>query len=187
MDKLISTVKAGLTKGKGLKLLVIIGIVGIGLILISEFLPKKTATPSATSSAVSAGAVSDYKQEMQQRLSEILAAIEGVGKVDVMLTVSASEEVVFAQEVKEDESLEASKRTTARENSYVLVDGTASGKKEALVRKVLTPQISGVVIVCEGGANSVVKESIYKAVSVALEIPTNKIYVAKSATERLRK
>lgn len=186
MNKLIDTVKTKLTKEKGLRLVVLIGIIGMGLILLSGVLPKSSSTkPKATTNA----AITDvYKQEMQEKLSDILATIEGVGRVNVLLTVSASEEVIFAQEIKEDESLEASKRTTKRDNSYVLVDGSDSGgsKREALVRKILTPQISGVIVVCEGGANVAVKESIYKTVSVALEIPTNKIYVAKARAQGIR-
>ena len=52
-------------------------------------------------------------------------------------------------------------------------------KKEALVKKIQTPEISGVVIVCEGGGKSKVCEKIYRAVSTALGIPTTKIYVAE--------
>jgi stage III sporulation protein AG len=47
------------------------------------------------------------------------------------------------------------------------------------VKKIQTPEISGVVIVCEGGGKSKVCEKIYRAVSTALGIPTTKIYVAE--------
>ena len=63
------------------------------------------------------------------------------------------------------------------ENGYVIID--KGSEKEALVKKINNPSISGVVIVCEGGDDPKVCEKLYKAVSTALNIPTSKIYVAE--------
>ena len=46
------------------------------------------------------------------------------------------------------------------------------------------PTITGVLIVCEGGDNSAVRERIYKAVSTSLNIGTNQIYVTQKIKRR---
>ncbi len=89
--------------------------------------------------------------------------------MQVMLTVSSTEEYVYAETVK--------RGTSQAENSYVIID--KGSQKEALVKKVNNPSIKGVVIVCEGGDDPRVCEKIYKAVSTALDISTSRIYVAE--------
>ena len=60
-------------------------------------------------------------------------------------------------------------------NEIVITDN--DGKKEALVRKIIKPQICGVVIVCEGGGDIKVNERVLKAVSTVLGISSSKICV----------
>ena len=67
-------------------------------------------------------------------------------------------------------------RTSDRyENEIVITDN--DGKKEALVRKIIKPQICGVVSVCEGGGDIKVNERVLKAVSTVLGISSSKICV----------
>lgn len=110
-----------------------------------------------------------YEDETESRLKAILTEIEGVGKTEVLLTINSTEEYVYAETVKNGAS--------QTENGYVIID--KGSEKEALVKKINNPSISGVVIVCEGGDDPKVCEKLYKAVSTALNIPTSKIYVAE--------
>lgn len=110
-----------------------------------------------------------YEDETESRLKAILNEIEGVGKAEVLLTINSTEEYVYAETVKNGAS--------QTENGYVIID--KGSEKEALVKKINNPSISGVVIVCEGGDDPKVCERLYKAVSTALNIPTSKIYVAE--------
>ena len=110
-----------------------------------------------------------YEDETESRPKAILNEIEGVGKAEVLLTINSTEEYVYAETVKNGAS--------QTENGYVIID--KGSEKEALVKKINNPSISGVVIVCEGGDDPKVCERLYKAVSTALNIPTSKIYVAE--------
>ncbi len=110
-----------------------------------------------------------YAEQMQSKLKDILMTIEGVGKAEVLLTITSTEEYVYAESYKQS--------TSQAENSYVIID--KGSQKEALVKKINNPSISGVVIVCEGGDSSKICEKVYKAVSTALNIPTNRIYVTE--------
>lgn len=110
-----------------------------------------------------------YIEFTENRLSEVLMSIEGVGKAKVLVNVSSTEEYVYAEEFKQGSS--------STENEIVIIDSGSS--KEALIKKVKIPEISGIVIVCEGGDDPQVCEKVYKAVSTALKIPSSRIYVAE--------
>lgn len=154
---------------KLVKLILPIGILGMLLILLSDFIPQS----SAKNSAESAFDIALYQQDAERRLNDILSDIDGVGRVEIMLTLSGNESYDYAQEYKRS----STESTEQDENKYVLID--SGGKKEALVRTVENPTVSGIVIVCEGGDNSRVCERVYSAVSTAFDIPTSKIYVTK--------
>ncbi len=110
-----------------------------------------------------------YAQKIEEDLCEIIAVIEGVGELEVMVNLSGTREYVFAEEITNNGG--------RNENELVIIDNNS--EKEAVVKKINTPSISGAVIVCEGGDDPKICEKIYKAVSIALNLPTNRIYVAE--------
>lgn len=112
---------------------------------------------------------SGYRAEIEAELEDILSSIEGVGSVNVMVTVGSSEEYVYAQS--------SSRNNDKEEQDYVIIK---NGSKEgALVKRVKAPSVTGVVIVCDGGASSKVCERVYNAVTAALGIPSSRIYVTE--------
>lgn len=153
-----------------LKAAVAAGLLMIILILVSDFKgEEKKERSDADVNVLSFSSAEFYADETEKRLCETLTEIEGVGKAKVMLTITSTEEYVYAESIKSGAS--------QTENSYVIID--KGSQKEALVKKINNPAISGVLIVCEGGDDPKVCERIYNAVSTALNIPTNKIYVAE--------
>ncbi len=153
-----------------LKAAVAAGILAIVLILLSDMSDSGKKQKQEASDVSVDFAYSDlYSENLNAELSELLASIEGVGKARVMITVSSTEEYVYAEELK--------RGTSQAEKSFVIIDN--GSQEEALVKKINNPQISGVVIVCEGGDDPRVCEKIYKAVSTVLDIPTSKIYAAE--------
>ncbi len=151
------------------KLLILAGILLMIVILFwdsSDHEGKAASASEVNSDFITSDA---YAAELEKKLSEMLSVIEGVGKSKVLVNLTSTEEYVYAEEIKT-----GSGRT---ENSYVIVDG--GSEKEALVKKLNNPQISGIVIVCEGGDDPRICEKVYKAVATSLDIPTNKIYVTE--------
>jgi stage III sporulation protein AG len=150
--------------------IVILGILGIACILLSSFrTPKKEEIPQETEFSVE-----DYRLQLQSQLEDMLHSISGVGSVQVLVTIGGSEQYHYAQE---DEKLVTDQQVRTN-NTYVTIGGS---NKEALVESVSHPQITGVVVVCDGGSSNIVKESVYQAVSVACGIPTGCIYVTQAA------
>lgn len=170
MKKYIDLLKEKIGREKLLKFAFIAGIAGMLLILISDIAPKKSGNSEKTEYGIS----QSYRNEIRDELEDVLGRIEGVGRVKVMISFSGTEEYVFAEEVKASKS---DKFNSQMQNNYVVIE--KNGEKEALISKVNNPQISGVVVVCDGGDNAKVCESVYRTVSTVLGIPTKNIYVAK--------
>lgn len=175
-------VKRVMTPQKLRNLAILMGGLGILLILLSEFLPsaKDKASDQVYEESVNDSMLyaQAYRKDEEARLEAILSRLDGVGQAYVYLTVSCTEEVVYAKE----ESLEQSeaggqeRKTYSHNEKYVIVD--KKDGRQPLVTKTLTPKVGGVVVLCQGGGKPVVAERVANAVSRALELPTGKVYVA---------
>lgn len=103
---------------------------------------------------------------VEQQLEEILGQINGVGKVQVMLTLAAGEETVY----QSDENSSG--------NSTVLY-GTGSSREEALVRQTIPETYRGAVVVCQGADNAAVRLSVVQAVAALTGLGAYAICVIK--------
>ena len=165
--------------GKGRKIIMAAGIIGIALIVLSEFWPKQTAKTAAGTSA------DEYVQQTEQRLAEIVGSIEGAGECRVMVTLENGVEYVYAKEEKSNsdrvedtggDSTKLSQRDDT-EHSIIVVD-TDNGRQGLLVTEI-QPTVKGVVVVCQGGDQPQVQERIVQAVTTALNISTQRVCVTK--------
>ena len=170
MKKYIDFLKEKIGKEKLLRIALISGVAGMIIILVSDFVPFDESDNRKAGYTD----ISLYKEETENEIEEILSKIQGVGRVEVMITFSGTEEYIFAEEIKASKS---DKFSSQMQNEFVLIE--KNGEKEALVSKVNNPEISGVVVVCDGGYSDKVCESVYKTVSTVLGIPTKNIYVTK--------
>ena len=106
-----------------------------------------------------------YELRLEQRIRDVLKKVDGVGEVDVMLTLFSSSEGTRQQA---DESLR---------ESTVLAGSSGSG--EPVVEKELAPEISGIVISAQGGGNASVQKEISEAMQALFGLPAHKIKVLK--------
>ena len=171
MNKILSRLEAAFGRDKLIKAAVFLGIIGVILIVCCDSPPK--TQPSVETAAITEE-TERFRCDTEQQLKNILSTIKGVGKAEVMLTVSTTEEYIYAEKTEERREGE---NKQSRQTDFEIID--SGDRDEALVKKIIVPQISGVVIVCEGGGNSKTCEAVYKSVSTALGIPVSKIYVAK--------
>ena len=152
----------------------ICGAAGLLLIMISSLLPDSKAKGKETSRQNTG--ITDavkYCTDTEKRLEGFLADIDGAGKVRVYLTVGSDERYVYATEGR----CSRGENKTEEEERYVIVGG--GSEKNALVETIRAPEITGAVVACEGGESAQVRESIYKAVSAALDLSASRIYVTK--------
>lgn len=115
----------------------------------------------------------EYLNDIEKNLGRILESIEGVGETELMITLKGSTSKVYAKE----ESDNISQDKAESHFNYVMIENESDG----LLLSVENPDIMGAVVICEGGDSSVVKEKVYKTVSVVLGIGRNQIYVGAKA------
>lgn len=170
-------------KNNKTKLIVIIGLVGILLIMLSEFLPKGSSNNSTDIKVISSNnpaSLSNYKETTQKDLESIISKIEGVGRCSVMVTFDTSAESVYAY----DSTSEFGDKNEKREYSYIIIKGE-KGEEPILVKEI-QPKVKGVIVVCEGGESSKVREDIISSISSAFSIASNKISISKMTTNKER-
>ncbi|MBR3920891.1 MAG: hypothetical protein IKJ47_03025, partial [Oscillospiraceae bacterium] len=100
MQKFIDFLKERIGKEKILKIAFISGIAGMIMILVSDFFPFENTSPEKNGSID----ISSYKNDLQKEIEEMLEKIDGVGRVEVMITFSGTEEYIFAEEIKASKS-----------------------------------------------------------------------------------
>lgn len=122
----------------------------------------------------------------EEKLKSILSQMQGVGKVDVMITYETTSENVPAYDTKrslnrtEEKDGDGGARSIEQEecdNTLAYEESTLGGGKTPVILKELEPKVRGVLVVAEGAENISVRERICSAVSVVLDIPVHKVEV----------
>ena len=152
-------------KAGTLKLLAVV-ICGVLLLFFSysENADEKAAAPASSSGVTdeeTKGTLEEYKAEREEELKQLLQRVDGVGHADVMITLKASNEKVTLKD-----NTQKGENSSRDSSPYIIQE------KE--------PEIEGIVIVCEGGYDSVIKREITDAVSALFSIESHKIKIMKS-------
>lgn len=152
---------------KRINLLVCLGLVGLLLLVLPEWLPQEQEQVETDVQTIGIPS-GDYAAQLQERLEKLIARVEGAGAATVMVTFASGEENVYATD-----------RQTSSDGSssvsHVLID------HEGLIETVQTPQVLGVAVVCEGGDEAAVQNQISELVEALTGVGANHITVAKMA------
>ena len=114
-------------------------------------------------------------EETERRMAEVLGAMDGVGRVQVMLTLRSGETLSLA----EDSSATLGSGGDVRQDSQVLTVNRGSGWQEALVTRQDYPVYQGAVVVCQGAGSSAVRLAVTEAVAALTGLSTEKITVVQ--------
>lgn len=167
-DEIISKIKEFSSKPIYPNIMIALGIILMIIIVFSDF-SRKDNTENIGEIDVDFQTSDTFAEYAEKSLTEVLSSIEGVGKTKVLVNIASTEEYIFAEEYKNTSG--------GSESEIVIIDN--GSQKEALLKKINVPEVSGIVIVCEGGDDPKICEKVYKAVSTALKIPSSRIYVAE--------
>ncbi|MEE0060203.1 MAG: hypothetical protein UE295_05185 [Acutalibacteraceae bacterium] len=170
---------------KFVKTIVIVGLIGILLILMSGlFTDKKDNSEVKQSSEIAYISLTQYENELEQNLADIISSINGAGKTRVLLTMDSTVEQVYAtdknmaQNNSENSGGQTeSKKDTSATTTYITVE-LSDGTQQTVLLKEIQPKVRGVLVVCSGGDNNVVKEKIVDAVTKVLNISSSRVSVA---------
>lgn len=160
------------TKIKNIEVVVGIVILAIALIAYAAFKPNSVTDNGESSEQ-------KYFSEVEKKLESILSEVEGVGKVDVLITYKGTSRIVPAMST---ESKSTEKSDDSFGGSYfdrIETSGTSpvlEGGSVVVVGKEY-PEISGVLIVAEGAENIAVRIKILQAASTALAVDPSIIAV----------
>ena len=152
---------------KNYRYVLIILTVGIVLMMLPEvstLTHKKTVTIQETPLTESA----------QEKLCSILRKIDGVGEVDVLLTV-ATEGIVHYQE---DTDRKLTNETDDQSHQTVIVTD-ADRNQTGLVSRQDAPIYRGAVVVCQGGDVPSVRLAVTQAVTSATGLKSDQICVLR--------
>lgn len=148
-----------------------------------EELREKVSTEEKVDSAVERG---DYTTELEIRLENALSKIEGAGLVEVMITLEDSGESVVEKDdtkdnvdLQEMDSAGGSRHEINRQIEETTIYKEENNEKIPFVGKEKTPKIAGILVVAQGGENTVVKQNISEAVMALFQIDVNRIKVVK--------
>lgn len=176
----------------GIPKLVIIFMCGILLIILSfpslfSGGDKKNNTLSEVSNVPTTTSAASYEEEMEARLKEALMKVEGIGNVEVMITLKSSKESVTLKDTPySQESLDESdssggerKSTTIDKKEETVLQNSGTGGSTPYVIKELEPEIEGVLVIAQGGGSQTIISEIVGAVEVLFDVPAHKIKVMK--------
>ncbi|SHJ83427.1 stage III sporulation protein AG [Anaerocolumna jejuensis DSM 15929] len=178
--------------------LVMLLMAGIFLVLLSiPNLPssdKKSKEPSVSSNKLmgqTSGTANDetelYVTDLEDQLRTLLMKVEGIGTVEVMITLKGSKEVVVLKDrpytkesVNEVDGEGGSRNSNKTEQSdtTVMVEGS-DGVKRPYALKEIEPEVEGILVIAQGGDKAVIQSEIIEAVQVLFGVPPHKVKVMK--------
>lgn len=161
----------GFGKDKGMRLLLWLGVAGMLLIALSEWLPRspkegRTASVSLTASQVEGA--------LEKRIATLLRQVEGVGSCRVMVTLESDSQSVYAADTVTAEGADGAYSFS---ESYLTVDTDAGPVGLLLTR--IQPTVKGVAVVCDGGGNEAVRQRVIQVVSTAFHISERRVCVVQ--------
>lgn len=185
----------------GVQKIVIMFVAGVLIIALSIpdlFFPKKekNTAPSDTTSISSETnaskntkneAANQYVNTLKEELKSTLKLVEGIGDVEVMITLKSSKELVtlkdspYTQDTTNEVDGNGGSRISSniqKSDETVLITND-EGDSIPYVIKEIEPEVEGVVVIAEGGGNPTIVGEIIDAVEVLFDVPTHKIKVMK--------
>lgn len=193
-EKLQNLIKTGDGKGKkNIENAVVFIIILIVTILIINMIwgnPDKNTDENTVKNSTTTKLVNGETKEntdteqIENSIKQILSKINGVGKVDVLITYSETSQVVamynetYKESQTEEEDTSGGTRTIAEVNKdKEIIYKEENGEKVPITEKVVMPKMEGALIVAEGANNAEVKTNIIQAVEALTGLATHKIQV----------
>lgn len=132
------------------------------------------------------GGEASYAAYLEERLTRLLSRTDGVGKVEVMITLKSSRELVVEKEQPVSRSSTNEKdsqggtrsvsQVDSEENTVYRTEGSAS---EPYVVKTLVPEIEGVLVVAEGAGSGSVNKTVVEIAQALFGVEAHKVKVVK--------
>lgn len=127
----------------------------------------------------------EYAAYLEERLENTLSQISGVGTVQVMITLRATQELVLEKDHQTQSSSTSEEDSQGGSRSINQINRSentvyhSSGSNEPYVVKTLLPQVEGVVVVAEGAGTGNINRNITDVVQALFNVEAHKVKVVK--------
>lgn len=148
---------------------------------LSKAIVEKKDQPTKNNSQIN-----QDEKVLEQKLEEALTQIEGVGDINVTLTLASTPELKYALNVitgkkntkEKDQSGGSRTISELNENGQIVLKrGTSNENETPVIVKEINPEIKGVLVVAEGAKNPEIRRELTKAIQTLLGVDSNKVTV----------
>ena len=133
-----------------------------------------------------AEAMREYATVMEGQLEDFLSSVEGAGDVKVFLTLKGSGEAVIENDTESslDSSteVEGSGSRNAAESTEKMVSVYTEDGTRPFVKKVIYPEVEGVVVCVSGADQGKINKNITEAIQALFGIDVHKIKIIKMSS-----
>ena len=149
-------------KNRGRIFILLGGLVaGIALLLVGSAFQDKDKSNATPIEGETLTQLTAYEQTLENEIAKLCSAVAGVSHVDVMVRLASGTSIIYAKD-------NDGKPSTV-----------GSGSSEsALYSSLQSPVIAGVGIVCKGGNDPLVQQTIIELVSTTLNVSSARVFVA---------
>lgn len=201
-DKLKKIIQQTDSKGKNKKTnyLIILGLIGILLIIISntfqsmsekeeeneriQLIEEETESENDVQTASSMTEVGDLEVSYENELREMLTKIDGISEVEVMVNLDSTnvkvyeKNLILGQQTTDESDQNGGIRKVedhTKESQVVLI---RQGDQEVpILIQTKKPEVRGVFIVAKGADHPTTKQWIVESTSRVLDVPTHRVSV----------
>lgn len=168
-------VKSLFTKENRTKLLIVGAVLGIALLLLADLIPQQLNNDDEQ-----LGSSDEYVVALENKLKSLISNINGAGDAKVMITLETNGKSVYANSEKSSSNSNKDKDGSEQSSQSLEKEVTvieSGGSDEPLIISEIMPEIKGVVIVCKGAADPLIREKIVMAVRTALSVSAADVFV----------
>ena len=172
---------------------IVCGLAGLLLLVIATPVKKTDSGESSDEKADrqdTAGVeqqVTDIRREYEQQLTEALSQVEGVGEVNVTVTMESTGKKIVEKDNPQDEQTSSQKDSEGSESNTqssstqetTVYSETEDGSQTPYISSETYPEIRGVLVVAKGGGDPVIVQQIQEAVMALFHVDAHKIKVLK--------
>lgn len=189
IKEVFKDLKTKVKADKKLLFIIGIGIVGMLLLVITEFTSTTDDNVEKVAKATNKDTQYTYEQkykcQIQSELQKLISSIDGAGQTKVMVTLDSGSKSVYAVDEKVDDNTDTQQGDTnykknndySRQTEHIIVN--SSKDDEGLVIEVLQPKVRGVAVVCQGADSAMVRKDITDTVTAVLDIDSNRVCITK--------
>lgn len=133
--------------------------------------------------AVTAGSMEEYAAYLEGKLKKMLESVQGVGEVEVMITLESSEEKIVEKDMTaersqtEEQDSAGGTRTVSSSNTGYQTVYQEGSQGSPFVVKTITPKVEGVLVVAEGAGKGNMTGEITQVVQALFGVEAHKVKV----------